>query len=355
MLVVATATSCSSEPRDDSPASVAATPLTPIYHRLLDDGIGSAAVSVNGRVFVSATFGGMIRVLDTKGDSVGTIGRPGDGPCEFRSITDFVPLNDSVVAIAEARSGRLQICNTAGGPGLTLLVPGRILAPTAAGSDSIVFASTLGPDSLAILRVAHANHSQGFVRVDTLALWRLDSIASRLGTASTPMPIMALRRDGAVVVAGGPDSSLRIVAFARPQGAATIVDTPDPPVWYTEAELLERRDWIQRTIERTMRRSGRPIAGRPVQLSDLSKIKPRFSWKSLAVDTAGAVWARPASVQDSVVPILVFGGGATAVRHRFLVAAPVRDIAIAGEFLATFGEDSEGRGVVALYRIPTPL
>ncbi len=337
---------CGTEGREAQSQPVTGEALAPIYREVVDFGIGNGALTDSGGVLVSAPSEGFVRVLNLRGDSVGTIGRTGDGPCEFRSVTDFVAVGSVAAAIAEARLGRMQVCEMAGGPGTTLLVPGQILAPSTAGPDSIIFAARIGADTIAVFRVNRRGATQGFVPVDTIAMWRTDTIGLRLGQPKGQIPILVVRRDGVLIVASSADSTFRILEFS-PNGTITVVvDRSEAPILYTTGELQERQDWIQRTI----RRSGRPVPP-PLPLSEMRKVKPRFSWKSLGVDGAGVVWTRPASVQDTLVPVIAFQTGGNRSERRFLVAAPVRDITVAGRFLATFGEDSEGRGVIALYRI----
>jgi hypothetical protein len=338
---------CSSSSSGPPALVLAGTLLTPVYRQLVDYGISSGAVSNRGVVFLSSPSDGKVVVLSIGGDSSGTIGRSGDGPCEFRSITDFAPVGDGAVAIAEARQGRLQICEQGSLAGVTLLVPGQILGLVAAGADSIVFAAKVGADTIAVFRVARTSQAQGFVPVDTIAVWRTDTIATRLNQPKTQIPILTVRRNGTIIAASSADSVFRILEFSSEGEISTVADRVEAPILYTDIELQERRDWIQRTIKR----SGRPVPP-PLPIAKMKRVKPMFSWKSLGVDGSGALWARPASAQDTVVPILVFRLGSAGPTRRFLVAPPVRDIAVADGFLATFGENSDGLGVVALYRIP---
>lgn len=345
--VTLVASGCSNASRDGSAPKPPGTRLAPVYRKIVETGILTGSVSETGMVFLTAPSDGRVLVLGSAGDSAGTIGRVGDGPCEFRSITDFTPVGNGRAAIAEARLGRLQVCGVSGPVGgVTLLVPGQVLALTTAGLDSVVFVARIGLDTMAVFRVAITPQAGPFAAVDTLAVWRSDTIAARLGQLKTKIPILTVNRNGTLFAASSSDSAFRILEFGLGGVISTVVDRVESPIFYTDSELQERQDWIQRSIKRT----GRPVPP-PLPISEMKKIKPRFSWKALAITEDGSVLSRPASRPDSLVSLLVVAGGSRA-EHRFLVAPPVRDIAVAGGFLATFGENPEGLGVVTLYRIP---
>jgi hypothetical protein len=68
--------------------------------------VGSLTVDEGGRIYVSQPLDQAIRVFDTAGHRVGTFGRPGEGPGEFRQITRIGILADTLY-VSDATAGRV--------------------------------------------------------------------------------------------------------------------------------------------------------------------------------------------------------------------------------------------------------
>ena len=79
-------------------------------------GIGPAAVSSSGSLFVSVADGGEmpIRKYDELGRYLGRIGRTGSGPGEYRGVEGMAVVGDTLLVVLDRRNGRVTVFDTGG-------------------------------------------------------------------------------------------------------------------------------------------------------------------------------------------------------------------------------------------------
>lgn len=107
--------------------------------------VGSLAVDSGGRIYVSQPVDRTIRVFDAEGLHVGTFGRPGDGPGEFRQLSQIGIFTDTLYA-SDRTAGRVTF----------LALDGQLLGtlpliPHGLGEDWVPLAPMrLGPGGVAL-------------------------------------------------------------------------------------------------------------------------------------------------------------------------------------------------------------
>lgn len=325
--------------------------LSPLHRTTVEAGIADGGVDSTGFAFAALRYVDRVLRFPPDGSPPDTIGRQGDGPCEYRRLIHVEPLDSVRVVVMDGRVGMVQTCGLDGVLQVDQ-VPGRALSGGRSGDGSVWIVSLFGRNALASLLVHDNIRGQQFTSVDTLALWDLDTIATRLGQPGTPSLVHLVWAGDRLFTANTSDTDFRIL-LVDPDGMVdTIADLDVPPVEYSSEELALR---AQR-VERLIRQSGRPVPSRAQLFGEgQSTTAPRFSRRALATGDGRTLWSRPAAPSDSLVDLFLFDIDSI---NRFQIAkvlAPVSDIAVAGRFLATFGENDDGTGVIAVYQVPESL
>lgn len=131
--------------------------------------VGSLAVDSGGRIYVSQPVDGTIRVFDAEGNHVGTFGRPGDGPGEFRQVSQIGIFADTLYA-SDGTAGRVTLFSLDGRVLGTLpLIPHGLdedwlpLAPMRLGPGGMALAL---PGFLPVLRDPTADYRWLLLHID---------------------------------------------------------------------------------------------------------------------------------------------------------------------------------------------
>lgn len=79
-------------------------------------GIGHAAVIHSGTIFVSVANGSevLIRIYDPSGRFLGTVGRTGSGPGEYRGVQGMAVVGDTLLVVLDRANGRVVLFDTTG-------------------------------------------------------------------------------------------------------------------------------------------------------------------------------------------------------------------------------------------------
>lgn len=343
------ALACSTDRAGTEIAEEEAPVWSPIYSTTVDHMIGGGGVDSAGQVVAAMLFADFVIRVRPTGPASDTIGRRGDGPCEFRGLfqVDFRGGDEVVALDSRAQAGFVQMCGF-DGAARSAFVPGRPASAERLSDGRYRFLSQFGKDTIALLELWMPPSGQQLTRVDTVARWDLQPIAELLGQRGRPSPLYLSTADTSFVTANTVDSVFRILRIGSNGRIDTIADLDIPPVRYTAAEMDARLD--QRWQE--MRRSGRPAPDRSTMSSKGFRTTAlRFSRRAFAIGDDGTLWARPASHADSLVTLFAFDMGRKNAYRLVKVKAPVSDIAVAGEYLVTFGDSDDGNGVIALYKI----
>ena len=131
--------------------------------------VGSLAVDTGGRIYVSQPVDGTIRVFDAEGNHLGTFGRLGDGPGEFRQLSQIGIFTDTLYA-SDRTAGRVTLLALDGQLlGTVPLVPHGLgedwlpLAPMRLGPGGMALAV---PGYLPVLRDPTADYRWLLLRID---------------------------------------------------------------------------------------------------------------------------------------------------------------------------------------------
>ncbi|CAN5704153.1 hypothetical protein BH23GEM9_BH23GEM9_16960 [soil metagenome] len=92
----------------------------------------------DGRIVVANIGTNEIRVYDARGVHVGTLGRRGDGPCEFRMLQQIGVIGEDSIAAYDIGNGRITVFGPAGAVARTSTVEpfGKAVLPRAFGFSS---------------------------------------------------------------------------------------------------------------------------------------------------------------------------------------------------------------------------
>ncbi len=249
----------------------------------------------DGRLVVPVAGSGVLRVFSADGTLLESLGRPGDGPGEFRSLAAAWPRGDTIEAF-DAALERITCFPPSAEPRVvTLRAPGNARALTEA--QAIV------PGALSDGWMLYGVESAGMGRRDTVAV-------RRFGPDGSPAALVA-RLPGmarySTPMAGGPDPLSPRTAFAIHAGRVYVAETMKAEIWeldgdgHMELELswtpenppspkTAFREAVQAAV------AAAPPEQRPVVRERLESFPVRdrvpVFW-SFLVDADGFVWVEP--------------------------------------------------------------
>jgi hypothetical protein len=90
--------------------------LDPDDDDLVMGNIAGAVFDADGRCYLLDTQLAQIHVIDAGGDLVASLGRPGDGPGEFRYPSSLAWWDEQTLAVAHGMAGRLELIDVSGEP-----------------------------------------------------------------------------------------------------------------------------------------------------------------------------------------------------------------------------------------------
>ncbi len=270
---------------------------------------GSIGVDGAGRVYVVDTKPSVIKVYDTAGAFVRTIGREGAGPGEFRAA--FMAVRGDRIIVHDPQQSRTSVFDTTGKfltswkssccywDDVGIDRDGRVYIPTMGPPD------TIGPSrGLAFTRfdLTGALIDTLFVpnRAAQVKTWNFSSkgkdgkIMSRFSTLVpyTPVAVQAFHPDGGFVTGWSAEYTL----IRSPHGGDTSrvfrrAWTPDQtPETFREARVKEM-------VTNAKGMVGEASARAVIRIEDIPTKAPAFT--AIKVDQAGYLWARRLVGSDS--------------------------------------------------------
>jgi len=263
--------------------------------------IGATAATHSGSVYVSAYDGAavQIRKYDASGHFRGTVGRPGAGPGEYRSVDGMALVGGSVLLVYDRLNGRVTLFDTAGVYRSSFRMSGFMFGHNyfVAFSDGTIGVRRLVPAAdgeTGLMRSLFVRYRLDGSVVDSMAVppERMGGMEIRgpsIGTRSAfdMTTVFALLPRGGIATAHTSRYRIDVVpAAGRP---FTIVRDARP----IPLESGEREEW-QALVEQIN------AAARPERRVTIPREKPIF--RDLFADAEGRIWVdlytqatRPAS------------------------------------------------------------
>jgi hypothetical protein len=247
--------------------------------------VGPIAVAPDGDVYVSQPGEFDIKVFDTQGHLVRTIGHLGDGPGGFQTIMEIGFLGDTLYAV-DLALGRVSLFTTSGEVLATLETVPRGLG----GMFRPVPPLELCPGGTAIATpgVFNGIPVAAVPRVPYLRIDRRGNILDTLAWRRRAHPSMILHGRG-IITTGQPFSDGSIVAVTRDGSRVAVVDRTEPgrasDATYRVSVLTSSRDTV---YSRLYTYTPVPMEGAWVDSTVVSlahRVRPIFTSAQEAQDT----------------------------------------------------------------------
>jgi hypothetical protein len=345
------------------------------------DHVTAGIVRPDGGFLLADDEGTVLRAYDAAGRLLGSSGRRGDGPGEFRHIAAIILLPGDSVAVYEDR--RVSILDPDLGFVRSISPPPTGYHGGAAGHAALlyglgrlhaVFLETPGrrpgvapgperhwvvQDTLALVMLR--THGQGFA-VDTLMhmpgiTWQMQ-LNDRSGTSGTDVrfggyPFLAAGAAGFAVAHGSAFAAHRFDVAGRPRQIVRLAVEPRP-VTDQDRRPIEKnvRDFRER-----VRRGEVQFPGAPPGWAPPEPAMPAFAdhhplIEGLHVDDGGNLWIRPVRHIAGDRGWLVFGpDGQPRAWHRIL---PGEILHFGADHVLALGHGEMGTTRVVKYRIALP-
>jgi hypothetical protein len=329
-------------PADEPQPAVSGTvPLpTPDREHVLSFLARSGAVGPEGRIAVTDIPGGRVLVLGDDGSET-VVGRPGDGPCEFRNPVSVAWADSGVLAVVDAHAGRVHFCGLDGVDERTQLIPGEPLALQRGGTGILVL-TQVGRDTLLVLHVSVPARGAINEAHDTLLLVSRTALAAKVGAAPNRVAV-TLGARGRLLI-GAADSAYRFIVADPPSGSAgPVIDLPEKLTEMTEAEIAEE----QAEFLAAFKRMGVPVPPAAPE-RPRPQFKLRFTDRPLAQDSTGMIWAIPAMRHSQGFVLDAIGRDGTLYRRYALPQRPV-SIRSDGDRLILVSKTDDGGSVVTVF------
>ncbi len=281
----------------------------------------------DGRVMVADGLGQVLMVLDMAVGRADTIGRPGQGPREYRQPDGLFALPGDSTLLVDLGNGRLTVLGPDFSFGATTPIsqgsvePGRgmgtmsIRIPRAVDSRGRFYYQPMGgmgrggmmPDSAAVVRWDRATGA-----VDTLAQVKLQDFTSSTsgGINNQAVSISAVPMSPQDAWAAGPDGSIAIaragdysVEWVRPDGS--VVRGPANDYNPVRVGRDEKQAWVERSARSGLRvqmavengrvstsfgRGGRARDDWEQQYPEWPEVMPAFQPNGVFVTPDGQMW-----------------------------------------------------------------
>ncbi len=317
------------------------------------------AVDGWGRIYVVERKPASIKVYDSAGSFVRTIGREGSGPGEFRVA--FIAVRGSHLAIQDPLQSRTSLFDTSGTFIRSWNSSCCYWDDIIIDSSSIVYVPSMyTPDSGAKHRgTAHRRFGIDGTSIDTVFVPRREGgekswVFSRGGAGSRshammstgipfgPRVVKALHPDGGFVI--GWTGEYRIRRSRTGEDTTMIITRPWTPDPIPDAM---RRDAVEDLVKNAKDMVGEASARNIAKLGDVPTTAPAY--QSLRVDLEGNVWARHLIGSDSTRTL--YDVYASSGAWLGPVALPAAVPEYGGQFFGAGAiyavvEDQEGRPMV---------
>ncbi|HEX6644093.1 MAG TPA: 6-bladed beta-propeller [Gemmatimonadales bacterium] len=316
--------------------------------------VTSVALGDDGNVYVLDQGANHIRVFDSAGAELRTIGREGQGPGEFGRPYSLAWIGDTL-AVLDPGNGRIELVTTDGRHAATWrgsritgrdvrlwqAGPSRIFLdsyrPTADGKMQMLFVSA-GPDARDTLVIPERTGADEVTAVtcklpNGAITWFDVPFASVRIRAVSPEGFLVIGRTGDYRFTwyDGAGQPQRMMAF----GADTI---PIPDA-YWDSVRTEYRAWRDKLV------------GADCDRSDLPRPPHKDFVRAVTFDDQGRMWVEAVTADGFRLDAWVPEAG----RRVAALPAPERNpdvlFAVRGDRLALVADDDEGQRVV-VYRIP---
>jgi hypothetical protein len=313
-------------------------------------------VDALGRLWVADAQAGEIRVFDSSGRHVRTVGRKGGGPGEFAQLAGMDWAPDGTLWVVDGGNARYTMLDTAG----------HVLAthPRTAGVSVAPWPGGFDAEGrlydLALLPVADGQMRQALVRYsgtlqpqDTLQLPQYEGDYFELVSpdgrnrqqANVPFsPYLVWRVDREGFVWSGITDRYRLNRARFAADTVLVMERESAPVRITRAELdamLENYKWFT-------------DLGGKIDQRKIPRAKPPFF--SLFFDDGGRPWVIPAQAEGEQTTFDVFEPSG---RYLGRVASPVKVLSapapvVRGDYLYGLTHDDLGVSSVVRLRIERP-
>lgn len=253
-------------------------------------------VDDDGRVYAGDARAAEVRVFSAEGELVGRIGRPGEGPGEFRHVGGVGRAPDGGIAVLDGQAGRISVFDSTGAfrrsfrleRPYMILFPGSPVRFDDAGRFHDLTPVTLGidTDSLGVVRYSAAGEIEDTVVIAVRERRQGQVMFERNGVPVMSMPLpYAPQPSGAV----GPDGSVytspgaeyRIARLDTGGNAIHVIHRTIPPVRIGTAQ----RDSARAALVERFRET---VGAEPRDLPPIPEQAPAVV--ALHVDDLGHLW-----------------------------------------------------------------
>lgn len=314
---------------------------SPLAALSFDFEVQDAVLDRDGTLLIADRAGRVLRV-DGVGSVLEVIGRPGDGPCEFRGISWIAALPRRRVAVSDGHPGQIRLC-AAPGHGIspeTVLIPSRTVAPlVSSGTDTVWIAATTSADSVLGLRLTLSSDRR--TQVDTMVI---------LSGGLPPRHIEHFS-SGSVMYLAPIDTTYRIYAQGREDDRRKLfAERSVPSLKLTEYEWSE----LSRSVAKQLARTGRPVPAGPRAMPPGSTKPWLIGGRRLGEDLHGRLWVLPSSSDSTPSHVLDVFGRSGELLTRYQVPGGATGFSLHDSILVVFHRQEDGVSTVRTFALPVP-